>query len=265
MLKPWKQCFFNDFSHYHRESRFWKKKTFYRGKTTIFKVSTFWKQMLSVRARTLDFIAPVDVFWGFFKIAICDVHTRKYEKRPPKTFPTPFQKLLNSMQNLQKNASKRDFERRWDIKAQKIDKKTKTTPPGLHFGRIWEALGCHLDVLGRLLDAPWASLERSWTSLGHLLGLLGTSWTIFWPLEGFQGWFWKGFGRVWKGFGLQNCRLLGRFRVGLWEGSNNFWEGIWKGLGISISLFGSCLVFPWVSRSFGTPAMSRSASTISAP
>ena len=79
------------------------------------------------------------------------------------------------MKNIKKSASKRDFEQRWDIKAQKIDKKTKTNPPGLCFGGVWEALGRHLDALGRLLDAPWAPLERSWTSLGHLLGLLGTS------------------------------------------------------------------------------------------
>ena len=112
-------------------------------------------------------------------------------------------------------------------------------------GRSWAPLGRSLGVPGTLLDVSWAPLG----SLGHLLN-------DFLALGRVRGMVLEGF---WKGFGLQNCRLLGRFRVGLWEGSNNFWEGMWKGLGISRSQFGSCLIFPWVSRSFGTPAMSREA------
>ena len=115
-------------------------------------------------------------------------------------------------------------------------------------GRSWASLGCSLGASGTLLDVSWAPLG----SVGHLLNAflaLGRVWGMV--LEGF-----------WKGLGLQNCRLLGRFRIGLWEGSNNFWGGIWKGFGISRLQFRSCLVFLWVSRSFGTPAMSRSAYTI---
>ena len=108
----------------------------------------------------------------------------------------------------------------------------------------------------------WTLLGRLWNALGRLLG---TSWVSWAPLERFFG-SWEGlgggFGGVLEGDWASKRRLLGRFRIGLWEGSNNFWGGIWKGLGISRSQFGSCLVFPWVSRSFGTPAMSRSAYTI---
>ena len=92
-------------------------------------------------------------------------------------------------------------------------------------GRSWAPLGRSLGVPGTLLDVSWAPLG----SLGHLLN-------DFLALGRVRGMVLEGF---WKGFGLQNCRLLGRFRVGLWEGSNNFWEGIWKGLGISISLLGA--------------------------
>ena len=123
----------------------------------------------------LGFYRPCRCFLRFFQNRHLRCTYEKIRKTTPQNLPHTFPKAAKFDENSFKKASKRDFERRWDIKAQKIDKKTKTTPPGLHFGRIWEALGCHLDVLGRLLDAPWASLERSWTSLGHLLGLLGTS------------------------------------------------------------------------------------------
>ena len=163
--------------------------------------------MLSMRARTLDFIAPVDVFLSFFKIAICDVHTKKYQKRPPRNLPHTFPKAANSMNNLNKSASKRDFERRCDIKAQNIDKKRKKK----------NTLGSILEGFGRLLGATWTLLGASWTLLGRLwnaLGrLLGTSWVSWAPLERFFG-SWEdlgdGFGGVLEGVGASKLLTPGK-------------------------------------------------------